>query len=127
MAWIYKQNTEELFHNGEMIEQGYAGRITNKNNLDRQQVRELGPLPQGKYRIGCYTNSKEPLTITLIQTSGEMFGRSAFRIHGERITPPAGWASEGCIIMGYHTRRLIALSSDRTLEVIRSKDNPCLS
>lgn len=119
MAWIYKQSTGELFHNGEMIEQGCAGRMTNKNNPDRQQVRGLGPLPQGTYHIGGYTHSKGPLTITLIQTSGESYGRSAFRIHGERIAPPAGWASEGCIIMGYHTRRLIALSSDRTLKVIR--------
>lgn len=119
MTWTYKQSTGEMFHNGELIEKGYAGRLTNKNNPDRQQVKNLGPLPRGTYRIGKPTKSKGPLTIILEQISGESFGRSAFRIHGERVKGPAGWASEGCIILGFTTRLRIINSADKKLEVIR--------
>ncbi|KEY43798.1 hypothetical protein FB99_22500 [Pantoea agglomerans] len=53
-----------------------------------------------------------------MQTSGESFGRSAFRIHGERVNKPAGFASEGCIIMSLATRRRV-LREGGTLEVVR--------
>lgn len=119
MTWTYKQSTGELFHNGRFIEKGYSGRMTNKNNPDRQQVKGLGPLPQGTYRIAGKTSSKGPMTIVLVQTSGESFGRNAFRIHGEKVYGVPGWASEGCIIMGPSTRRRIIDSNDNILEVIR--------
>lgn len=120
MAWIYYQSTGELWHNGKLMGKGYSGSLTNKNNPDRQHVRGMGPLPRGTYRIGGYTRSKGPMTIILNQTSGESFGRSAFRIHGEK-RPPAipGFASEGCIIMGPHIRLKIISSPDKTLEVVR--------
>lgn len=51
MTWTYKQSSGELFHNGKFIDKGYSGRMTNKNNPDRQQVKGLGPLPRGSYRI----------------------------------------------------------------------------
>lgn len=119
MTWTYKQSTGELFHNGNYIETGYSGRMTNKNNPDRQQVKGLGPLPRGTYRIAGRSNSKGPMTIILVQTSGDSFGRSAFRIHGERVHGVPGWASEGCIIMSAGTRRRIIDSTDVTLEVLR--------
>nr|WP_232776865.1 tlde1 domain-containing protein [Rahnella sp. AA] len=96
-----------------------AGRsLTNKNNPDRQQVKGLGPLPRGTYRIAGHSISKGPVTIILEQTSGDSFGRSAFRIHGERVNKPAGFASEGCIIMSQATRRRV-LREGGTLEVVR--------
>lgn len=82
MTWTYEQSTGHLYHNSEFIEAGYSGSLTNKNNPDRQHVRGMGPLPQGTYRIAGHSTSKGPLTIILVQTSGESFGRSAFRIHG---------------------------------------------
>jgi hypothetical protein len=118
MTWTYRQSTGELFHNSSLIERGYSGCLTNKNNPDRQQVKGMGPLPRGTYRVGITTSSKGPLTIELHQVSGESFGRSLFRIHGERTHGPAGFASEGCIIMSHSTRRLIRGTSE-TLEVVR--------
>lgn len=117
--WVYSQSTGELSYNGRHVETGYSGRMTNKNNPSRQQVKGLGPIPQGTYRIGKYTRSKGPYTIILTQISGESFGRNEFRIHGERIKGPPGWASEGCIVMGAGTRRLVANSPDNTLVVVR--------
>lgn len=118
MVWKYEQSTGNLYHNGALIDQGYSGVLTNKNNPDRQQVRGMGPLPQGTYRIGATTSSKGPMTIELHQISGESFGRSLFRVHGERRHGPSGFASEGCIIMGPATRRLMRGSSEQ-LEVVR--------
>lgn len=120
MAWVYHQSTGELWHNGKLIGRGYSGSLTNKNNPDRQHVRGMGPIPRGTWRIGGHSRSKGPMTITLIQISGEAFGRSLFRIHGERKAPAVpGFASEGCIIMGPVIRSKIIQSADRTLEVIR--------
>lgn len=120
MTWIYHQSTGELLHNGKLMGKGYSGSMTNKNNPDRQQVRGMGPIPRGKWRIGGHTNSKGPMTIILNQTSGETYGRSLFRIHGEK-RPPAvpGFASEGCIILGPVIRAKIIQSTDKTLEVVR--------
>ncbi|MGQ5714697.1 type VI secretion system tube protein TssD [Enterobacter cloacae] len=52
------------------------------------------------------------------QTSGESFGRSEFRIHGDHKYGPAGFASEGCIILSPSTRRKI-LRDGGELEVVR--------
>ncbi len=68
-----------------------------KNNPDRQHVKGLGPLPRGTYKIAGHSNSKGPITIILEQTSGESFGRSEFRIHGDHKYGPAGFASEGAL------------------------------
>ncbi|OWO79331.1 DUF2778 domain-containing protein [Photorhabdus luminescens] len=120
MAWTYHQSTGEMYHNGELVETGYSGRMTNKNNPDRQQVKGLGPIPRGKYRIDSFNSSKGPMTIVLKpDSSNEMFGRDAFRIHGERIHGTRGWASEGCIILGPNTRWSIIRSGDRDLEVVK--------
>ena len=118
MAWRYEQSTGRLYRGSELIETGYSGSLTNKNNPDRQQVRGMGPLPRGIYRIAGHSTSKGPITIILEQITGETFGRSAFRIHGERVNKPAGFASEGCIIMSQATRRRV-LREGGTLEVVR--------
>lgn len=118
MVWTYKQSTGEMFHDGVLVGQGYSGVLTNKNNPDRQHVRGMGPLPRGTYRIGSTTASKGPMTIELHQTSGDSFGRSLFRIHGERTHGPLGFASEGCIILPPSVRHQIRGSSE-SLEVVR--------
>lgn len=120
MPWIYHQSTGELWHNDTLKGRGYSGVLTNKNNPDRQQVKGMGPLPRGTYHIAGHNSSISPMTIILIQTSGENYGRAGFRIHGER-RPPAipGFASEGCIIMGPYVRSQVIMSHDRTLEVVR--------
>lgn len=118
MEWTYQQSTGRLYRGNELVETGYSGSLTNKNNPDRQHVRGMGPLPRGIYKIAGHSASKGPYTIILVQTSGESFGRSAFRIHGERIDKPAGFASEGCIIMSAGTRRRV-LREGGTLKVVR--------
>lgn len=48
--WLYKQSTGELYPDGELIETGYSGILTNKNNPDRSQVRGMGPIPRGTWK-----------------------------------------------------------------------------
>lgn len=119
--WTYKQSTGELFNDGKLIDKGYSGVLTNKNNPDREQVRGMGPIPSGKWRIGRHTSSKGPLTITLFHVSGNAYRRdmSTFRMHGERVHEVPGFASAGCIIMGHVTRLLVSKDIGATLEVVR--------
>ena len=119
MTWTYEQSTGNLYQDGKWKGTGYSGNLTNKNNPDRQQVKGMGPLPRGTYRIGGYTNSKGPWTIILTQTSGETFGRSLFRIHGDKRKGIQGFASQGCIVISPSIRILIINSGDNILEVIR--------
>lgn len=119
MAWTYEQSTGRLYENGNYRGTGYSGSLTNKNNPDRQQVKGMGPLPRCTYHIGGYTRSKGPWTIELIQTSGETFGRSLFRIHGDKRAGIQGYASAGCIVINPSVRLLIINSTDKTLEVVR--------
>jgi len=119
MVWTYKQSTGEMFHDGELVGQGYSGVLTNKNNPDRQQVKGMGPLPRGMYAITSHGTSKGPMTIILEQRSGDTFGRNLFRIHGERRDKPPGFASEGCIVIDANVRRRILRSNDPIVEVVR--------
>lgn len=124
MTWTYVQRTGSLLHNGFLVGSGYAGRYTGKNNPEMQDVKDTGPLPCGWYTIlPAYDHPRlGPLTMNLIPDAGnEMFGRKDFRIHPERIDPPAGLASEGCIVQSrpvrMHVDKLVR-AGDARLQVI---------
>lgn len=119
--WIYKQSTGELYRDGKLIETGYSGILTNKNNPDREQVRGMGPVPRGTWRIGSAGTSKGPLTITLVPLSVNAYERDmgTFRMHGDKRHGIRGFASAGCIIMGPSTRLLVSKDYGAILEVVR--------
>ncbi|WP_288491779.1 DUF2778 domain-containing protein [uncultured Pantoea sp.] len=119
--WLYKQSTGELFREGKLIETGYSGVLTNKNNPDREQVRGMGPIPRGTWRIGSTGTSKGPLTITLNPVSASAYARDmqSFRMHGDKRYGVKGFASAGCIIMGPSTRLLVSKDHGAILEVVR--------
>lgn len=89
MGWKYEQSTGKMYKDGKLIETGYSGALTNKNNPDRQHVKGLGPLPRGTYKIAGHSNSKGPITIILEQTSGESFvvQSSAFMVTISTVQP----------------------------------------
>ncbi len=120
-SWTYKQSTGELFKDGKLIETGYSGSLTNKNNPDREHVRGMGPIPRGTWKIGRTGTSKGPLTITLLHVSGNAYNRDmrTFRIHGDKRVGIAGFACEGCIIMSNSTRLLVSKDTGSVLEVVR--------
>ena len=124
LDYVYSQSTGQLTHvdsNGvsTAVSDGYAGHGQGVNNPDYQNVDSTGPLPQGTYDIGDPYNSGKtgPYTLPLTQTSGDDFGRSAFKIHGDNGKGDES-ASEGCVIQSQKTRRAIHKSGDKVLRVV---------
>lgn len=119
--WVFVQRTGELFDaHGELVGTGYAGMGIHKNRPESQAVKSQGPLPRGRYRIGApFTSPKlGPYVLPLTPNAGNaMFGRSAFRIHGDSLSHP-GAASNGCIIQGPLVRRRVYASQDLDLLVV---------
>lgn len=118
--WLYKQNTGELFHDGQFIARGWAGQKQGYNNPAMQDVADIGPLPCGYYEIGpAYDHPKlGEVTMDLKPSpNNAMFGRADFRIHGAAYVNPS-LSSEGCIIQMRIIRERIDASPDRLLQVI---------
>ena len=119
MPWQYSQSTGQLTRNGIVVDTGYSGAPAGRNNPLMQQMRNIGPIPQGRYSIGIPRNSDEygPHVMDLTPILHSAFGRTEFLIHGERRNGPAGNASQGCIIFGPTIRHQISASGDRELVV----------
>lgn len=121
MPWIYEQASGTLTApGGTPAFLGYSGKGVCKNDPAAQMVKNQGPIPQGSYRtlaaithptLGRLAIHLEP------DPANEMFGRTAFLIHGDSIRAP-GSASEGCIIMAREAREAVDASSDRVLQVV---------
>jgi len=119
--WTYVQKTGELLKDGKHVAYGYSGHGPGLNNPEMQSVHDVGPLPCGKYTFGHPENHPHlgPYSIPLIaDPTNNMFGRSGFFCHGERVSSEPGQASHGCIILPRDVRETIWNSGDRDLEVI---------
>jgi len=126
MTWRYEQKTGRLLHyesdeaTAERVAIGYSGAGDGKNNPDMQDVPNVGPLPKGIYTIEAPVDTKThgPYVMWLVpDPANEMFGRSAFGIHGDSVVHP-GTASEGCMIFARTIREKIWTSGDTKLEVV---------
>ena len=121
--FTYSQSTGQLKnaeYEDEILGVGYSGNGAGKNNPAMQNVKDVGPIPQGLYVFGEPTTEKGPLTIPLepdLESGQNMFGRSGFLIHGDSLEHP-GEASEGCIVLGPEVRDMIATAGDFVLKVI---------
>lgn len=118
--WIYSQRLGELSHDDELVAYGYSGAGEHKNRPESQHLKQLGPLPQGIYTIGRPYDSKlrGPFCLPLTpDPKNQMFGRSAFLMHGDSKKAP-GSASKGCIILARHVRERVWKSGDNTLKVV---------
>jgi hypothetical protein len=104
-----------------MLASGYSGADTGKNNPDMQDVRDIGPIPQGFYEIEAPIDSSThgPYAMALVpDVANTMFDRSEFMIHGDGIHNP-GHASEGCIILPRFAREQVWQSGDHRLQVVK--------
>lgn len=119
--WRYQQSTGIMTGpSGGCVGVGWAGQGIYKNKPDAQNVKGLGPLPQGQYTIGAPYDHPHlgPFVMGLTPSlQNKMFGRSLFRIHGAAKVNPE-LSSEGCIIMPRPVREIIWNSGDRDLEVV---------
>ena len=118
--WIYAQSTGNISRNGAVAGQGYSGFGEGKNNPAMQAVVDVGPIPQGVYRIGPPhdTTTHGPHVMDLTPAPGtDTHGRDGFLIHGDSLEHP-GAASHGCIILGHDLRVKISGSGDGQLQVV---------
>jgi hypothetical protein len=122
MTWTYRIDSGEMLEDGVVAGRGYSGKDECKNQSDLDCVKNRGPIPKGRWKIGpAFTHpQKGPLCIPLAPLPGtETYGRSGFLIHGDSRAFP-GSASEGCIVIGPLVRDRIAKSKDKVLEVVAS-------
>ena len=119
--WTYKQSTGELIDpEGEIVATGYSGAAEGRNNPGLQDRHNVGPIPQGTYVVlpprDLQGGPHGPYVLPLSPSqSNAMWGRSGFLCHGDDSTHTA---SEGCIIMPFSIRQLVAKSGDFILKVI---------
>ena len=109
------QGNEIVSHNG-YSGRNVSGGVQGRNNPDAQNVRNIGPIPQGSYTLEAdRPNDGRPIAFPLTPDSdNNMYGRSGFMIHGDNAQNDA---SQGYIIMPRDVRELLH-EGDR-LEVIR--------
>jgi hypothetical protein len=121
LAWSYAQKNGELQQDGKHVAMGYSGTAEGKNNPEKQEVHNVGPIPQGDWTIvGPPANTAEhgPYVLSLKPAPDtNTFGRSGFLMHGDSIQSP-GSASQGCIIMPRPVREQVWNSGDRDLKVV---------
>jgi type VI secretion system (T6SS) effector TldE1-like protein len=121
VSYTYCQGTGVLTHNGAFAGVGYSGHGKGLNDPGEQGVEGVGPIPQGRYTIGPPKDPIDhlgPLAMPLTpDPANEMFGRSAFFMHGDNAAANHT-ASDGCIIMGREVRQAVAESGDHELTVI---------
>lgn len=85
-----------------------------------QSVKDVGPVPTGRYRIDAPVNTVThgPYVLRIVpDPKNVMYGRTGFLIHGDSVVSP-GTASEGCIVQSRDVREKIWASGDRDLEVV---------
>lgn len=120
MPWTFLITSGTLLnHNNIPVGHGYAGHGEGLNNPSMCNVPDVGPLPVGNYKIGQPIHDDHVGVFALPLTpnpDNQMFGRSAFFIHGDN---PAlnHTASDGCIIMARAIRNDISNSADDDLIV----------
>lgn len=120
MTWVYDQSSGWLSRDGALTSRGYSGNGRGKNAPSLQAAEGIGPIPRGWWTMVRVYDSKNvgPFAIELQPDAGtETFGRSAFRIHGDRIRDP-GNASHGCLIFPRAIREQVWKSGDRKVHVI---------
>ena len=117
MAWKYVQRTGDLIQNSTLIDSGYSGKGSGKNNPDEQCVADEGPIPRGWWTIQPATDTGPTKLSLPLTPDGDTCGRSGFFVHGDSISNP-GNASHGCIILKKTTRQLIDEGDDKRLRVV---------
>lgn len=119
MMWVYTANDGTLSRGEERISGGYAGFGPYMNNSAFEFVKDSGPLPRGRYKIGkpfFHPHTKGYMMRLIPDSSNTMCDREGFLIHGDSIAHP-GEASHGCIIFPLNVRKHIWESNDHLLTV----------
>lgn len=118
MHW-YDQRTGRVFRNLVYIGLGYSGSPEGKNDPQKEDIPDVGPIPKGVYKIGQPEDTAihGPYVLRLFAApENEMYKRDGFLIHGDSVEHP-GAASQGCIVLERKLRQQIWESGDHLLVV----------
>jgi Protein of unknown function (DUF2778) len=117
---LFQQSTGQFILANGTVVQGYSGHGDGKDRPEMQDVKNVGPLPRGRYigiqlfdphpHVGAYAIELQP------DPGNTMFGRSGFFIHGDSVHSP-GNGSDGCIVMERSARETFWTSPDHEIEV----------
>jgi hypothetical protein len=101
-VWTFSQLGHLYAPGGALVTECYSGYGAGKNNPELEQVRDMGPIPRGFWRVvGRPYTSKAlgPYVLELEPEHGTLtFSRTEFRINGDAKARP-GTASHGCIVL----------------------------
>ena len=129
MSWTYEITSGKLYSDtGELLDIGYSGQPPHVNDFAAVGEVGIGPIPAGSWRIsglewdnpklGPFVLILEPNEATMAHVISLNRDPGSFRIHGERVEPPAGYASDGCLIFPRSIREQIWNSGDHELDTV---------
>lgn len=128
LYWEYSQSNRQLTYVDNQtgartpIGTGYSGNGPGLNNPNMQNVRNVGPIPQGTYDIGPQRDSRRTGAGVMDLTprpGTNIFNRDHdFQIHGDNACRCQS-ASSGCIIFDRNIRDQINNGNDRELRVVQ--------
>ncbi len=123
--WTYVQSTGIIRDPGGLVlTTGYSGQPPYANSPADEWRVGLGPIPAGTWDVTALavtTENHGPYVLFLDPRSDvNLYLRdgTSFRVHGERLAPPPGFASEGCIVAARLAREAIWTSTDHVVKVI---------
>lgn len=116
----YEQRTGIMIDRaGQPIGTGYSGKGAGRNNTFLQNIKNIGPIPKGFYKIGPVFDHQYlgPGVMQLWPVAPLLNKRSDFFIHGDNANHDA---STGCIVLDKTGRAkiVIELANDSLLEVL---------
>lgn len=128
MSWDFRQASGCMTDPvGAIKGVGYSGHPPYVNLPSAESIVDKGPIPSGMWEMVELIEHHEKLgpKVIVLRPDDETRARvlamgrdpDSFRCHGERIEPPAGFASDGCIIQGEPVRMLMWGSEDRWIHV----------
>ena len=131
---LYEQSTgyfailDDLYPRGEGVLyqcEGYAGRDNGRNNPALDHVRNVGPIPDGTYRVRLvkHRRFRDPAFRLEPHITTIMHGRSGFLIHGDSAENPNN-SSHGCIILGRPHREAVEFYAVDRLFVVPGPGGP---
>ena len=128
MSWTYQQASGCFTDpNGAIQAVAYSGNGPDKNNPASEALEGHGPIVRGLWtavsviaehpHLGPFVIVLEPDDETRAKVLAYGRDPDSFRIHGERVNPPYGEASDGCIVTSRDIRQLFWQSGDREVLV----------
>lgn len=116
---LYHSGTGETYLDGQFEGIGYSGTLAYRNKPEAEDLKQLGPIPRGRYTMSLCDPKEHPHLASpvfrLTPKGHDAFKRTGFLLHGDNTKHDA---SHGCIIEGRTLRQHIAAEKVEELWVV---------